>query len=95
MEERQRFLITVRKVFVLGSENMCGWSDEQFKSMSDAMEQMIELNRKAEVSRDGAARILGCSTRTLQRKINSGEIKEPHRNGDKSGIKFYIDDLMS
>lgn len=95
MDEKRRFLNTVRKAFVLGIENSCGWTDEQFKSMSDAMEQMIELNKKAEVSRDGAARILGCSTRTLQRKVESGEIPPPHRNGDKSGIKFYIDDLKS
>lgn len=93
MGERLRFLNTVRKAFVLASENSCGWNDEQFKSMSDAMEQMIELNKKAEVSKDGAARILGCSVRTLQRKVESGEIPPPHRNGDKSGIKFYIDDL--
>ena len=93
MGERQRFLTTVRKVFVLANENMCGWDDEQFKAMSDAMEQMIALNKRQEVSRDGAARILGISTRTLQRKVNNGEIKPPHRCGDKGGVKFFTDEL--
>lgn len=90
MEGKRRFLGIVRKAFVLATENSCGWTEEQYRSMADAMEQMIDLNRKAEVSRDGAARIMGISTRTLQRKVDKGEIPSPHRNGDKSGIKFYV-----
>lgn len=61
--------------------------------MSAALKQIVELNARREVSRDGAAMILGCSTRTLQRMVANGEVKPPHRNGDKSGIKFYVDDL--
>lgn len=93
MEGRKRFLTIVRKTLVLAGENSCGWTDEQYESMSAALQQMIDLNRKAEVSLDGAARILGCSVRTVQRKVEKGEIKKPHRNGDKSGIKFYAEDL--
>lgn len=63
--------------------------------MSDSLKQIVELNAKREVSRDGAAMILGCSTRTLQRMVANGEVKPPHRNGDKSGIKFFVDDLES
>lgn len=90
-----RFLRTVRELFVLAKENSCGWNDEEFEAMSDSLKQIVELNAKREVSRDGAAMILGCSTRTLQRMVANGEVKPPHRNGDKSGIKFFVDDLES
>lgn len=90
---KKRFLGIVRAAIELATENKCGWTDEQFDAMAASMEQMIQMNARQEVSRDGAARILGCSTRTLQRKVNAGEVKPPHRNGDRSGIKFYVDDL--
>lgn len=85
----------MRELFVLAKENSCGWNDEEFEAMSDSLKQIVELNAKREVSRDGAAMILGCSTRTLQRMVANGEVKPPHRNGDKSGIKFFVDDLES
>lgn len=93
MSGKRRFLGIVRAVVELARENECGWTEEQFEQMAASMEQMIQLNARKEVSRDGAARILGCSTRTLQRMVANGEVKPPHRNGDKSGIKFYVDEL--
>lgn len=93
MSGKKRFLSTVRVVIELSVENKCGWSDEQFEQIAQSMENMIRLNARQEVSRDGAARILGCSTRTLQRKVADGEVKPPHRNGNQSGIKFYVDEL--
>lgn len=61
--------------------------------MANSIENLVQLNSRAEVSKDGAARILGCSTRTIQRKVEDGELPKPHRNGDKSGVKFFIDEL--
>lgn len=89
---KTRFLTTVRELFVLARENSCGWDEKQYETMAESLKQIIELNSRKEVSRDGAAMILGCSTRTLQRMVANGEVK-PHRNGDKSGIKFYVDEL--
>lgn len=93
MKGRNRLISIVRKLIVLSEEDTCGWTDEQFNEMANSLDRLIQLNSKAEVSRDGAARLLGCSTRTLQRKVNNGEIPPPHRNGDKSGTKYYVDDL--
>lgn len=93
MSGKRRFLAIVRELFVLARENSCGWNEEEYEQMSAALKQIVELNARREVSRDGAAMILGCSTRTLQRMVANGEVRPPHRNGDKSGIKFYVDDL--
>lgn len=94
MRGKSHFRFIVRTLIALSSENNCGWSDDEFEAAAKSLEQIIQLNRRAEVSNDTAARLLGCSTRTLRRKVEEGKIPAPHRNGDSSGLKHFVDDIM-
>lgn len=87
-------LAVIKSIEMLVESNPCGWNDERMESLSDDLQALVSVKHRQEVSRDGAARILGISTRTLGRRVKSGEIKPPHRNGDKSGVKFYTDELF-
>lgn len=87
-------LAVIKSIELLVESNPCNWEDNRMESLSDDLQALVSVKHRQEVSRDGAARILGISTRTLGRRVKSGEIKPPHRNGDKSGVKFYMDELF-
>lgn len=94
MSGKKRLLAVLKSIEMLVESNPCGWNDERMESLSDDLQALVSVKHRQEVSRDGAARILGVSTRTLRRKVSNGEIPPPHRTGDKSGVKYYIDDLV-
>lgn len=94
MSGKKRLLAVLKSIEMLVESNPCGWNDERMESLSDDLQALVSVKHRQEVSRDGAARILGVSTRTIHRKVSKGELPTPHRNGDKSGVKFYADELI-
>ena len=95
VEGRQRLTAVLRGIEELVTANPCNWDEAKYGELADTLQAILGLNQRQEVSRDGAARILGISVRSLNRKVSNGEIKPPHRNGDKSGVKYYTDDLLN
>lgn len=73
-------------------ENPCGMDIETMGIIADSVRSFLEHILTPILSREGAARYLGVSTRTLDRLVEQGKIAKPKRRGFQK-ISFSRADL--
>lgn len=73
-------------------ENPCGMDIETMGIIADSVRKFLDFILTPILSREGAARYLGVSTRTLDRLVEQGKIAKPKRRGFQK-ISFSRRDL--
>ena len=90
---RRQLIENLEELTVLARENPCGMPDSLFLSLVQGLRALMSSYLTRDVSREAAARYLNISTRTLQRRVNSGELEPPERHGHKE-LSFSLAKLV-
>lgn len=90
---RKELIQELEELKVLTQENPCRMPDSCFKSLVSALRVLLSSYLVRDVSRSDAARYLNISTRTLQRRVNSGDLEPPERHGHKE-LSFSLAKLV-